>query len=478
MSINDPTDRTIPGRSTSELQGTDHYELEEEIGRGGAGTVHRAHKVGSTEFVALKLLGEQHFASERGRERFDVEAVIASRLHHAGIVRVLDIGQRNGNSFYTMPLIEGGSLKERLEAGPIEPSETVQLLLELCDAVRYAHGEGIVHRDLKPANVLFDKAGHARITDFGLAKDVETDRNLTMTGEIVGTPNFMAPEQVSGASDIGPGADIYALGSILYCCLTGRPPFNAASIVETLQQVVSSTPVPPKLSNPSVPRALDSICMKCLEKDPHSRYSTASQLADDLEAYSQGLPVLAGESRRSALMHLLLQESRHPGEMERWSGIGMAHAGLALAVFTATGLLLTMGVASVWVIGALWVPGAVIAALIPWWIRPRKKPLSLIERQLAQIWILFGLSASVTLIASVGTQIQAMDLIPVLMIECALTVAYMSMILRGSFYFLSAAYALSATAVAFLPSWSLIPAGLILSFMQFMIAWRAREKQG
>jgi WD40 repeat protein len=270
------------------------YELVAEIARGGMGVVYRARQVSLNRAVALKMILAGQLASEQDVRRFRAEAEAAAQLDHPGIVPIHEIGEHQGQQYFSMGYIEGTSLAERLAAGPIEPRAAAELVRQVAEAVQYAHEHGVIHRDLKPGNILLDRSGRPRVTDFGLAKRVAADSSLTATGQVMGTPSFMPPEQAGGRTGaIGPAADVYALGAILYSLVTGRPPFQAAGVMETLLQVLEREPVPVRQLNAAVPKDLETIGLKCLEKEPQRRYASARELAADLQRFLDGRPIVA-----------------------------------------------------------------------------------------------------------------------------------------------------------------------------------------
>jgi serine/threonine protein kinase len=288
------------------------FELLEELGRGGMGVVYRSRHRRLDRLVALKLLRAGALAGPAERERFLREARAAARLQHPHIVQVYEVGERASGPYLALELVSGGSLAGRLADGPLPPRVAAELVATLAGAVHYAHTHGVVHRDLKPANVLLvectnladpadstaksvKSADHLqpKIADFGLARLLADEPGTTASGTIIGTPSYMAPEQAIGSRAVGPAADTYALGAILYECLTGRPPFRAATTVETLDQVRSVDPVAPSRLQPAVPRDLNTVCLRCLEKDPPKRYPSAAALAEDLRRFLDGRPVLA-----------------------------------------------------------------------------------------------------------------------------------------------------------------------------------------
>lgn len=230
------------------------YELLGEIARGGMGVVYKARQVNLNRIVALKMILAGQLAGEENVRRFYAEAEAAANLDHPGIVPVFEVGTHQGQHFFSMGFVEGNSLAESVADGPLPPRKAAELVQRVCVAMAYAHGQGVIHRDLKPANILIDRNGDPKITDFGLAKRVQSDSNLTGTGQILGTPSYMAPEQARGkTAEVGPLADVYSLGAILYCLLIGRPPFQAANPMDTLLQVLEKEPIPPRQLNPSIP---------------------------------------------------------------------------------------------------------------------------------------------------------------------------------------------------------------------------------
>jgi serine/threonine-protein kinase len=270
------------------------YEVEAVLGRGGMGVVYRALHLRLNRTVALKMLLAGDRAGPSARARFQREAEAVANLRHANIVQVYDVGEQDGRPYFTMEIVQGGSLAEKLAGVPRPAPEAATLVATLAEAVSAAHQGGIVHRDLKPANVLLTPDGTPKISDFGLARRVEGGERLTQSGAILGTPSYMAPEQARGRTQaLGPPVDIYALGAILYELLTGRPPIQGETAAETVLQVLSQEPVPPARLNPRVPRDLETICLKCLHKEPQRRYASAAALAEDLRCFLRGEVIAA-----------------------------------------------------------------------------------------------------------------------------------------------------------------------------------------
>ncbi|MFO0888228.1 MAG: serine/threonine-protein kinase [Isosphaeraceae bacterium] len=277
------TPATVPG-----------YEILGELGRGGMGVVYQARQVSLDREVALKMVLVGAHAGPDDRARFRAEAEAAAHLKHPNVVQVFEVGEYDGLPFLALELVEGGSLATRLAESPLAAEQAAQLVEILAAAMQNAHRRGVIHRDLKPANVLMTPDGTPKITDFGLAKRLDTESGLTKSGAVMGTPSYMAPEQARGQPRaVGPAADIYALGAILYETLTGRPPFHAATPHETIQQVLTEEPVPPSRLQPRVPRDLETICLKCLQKEPERRYLDAGALAEDLHRFLVRVPISA-----------------------------------------------------------------------------------------------------------------------------------------------------------------------------------------
>jgi len=270
------------------------YELLEEIARGGMGVVYKARQISLNRIVAVKMILAGRLATKADRDRFHSEAQAAALLDHPNIVPVFEVGEHEGQHYFSMGYIDGQSLATRLAEGPLPPKEAAKLVAAVAGAVEYAHRQGVIHRDIKPSNIVIDSKGSPRITDFGLAKRVDSGSDVTATGQVLGTPSYMAPEQAAGQIHaVGPAADVYALGALLYAALTGRPPFQAATPLETLQQVLDREPVALRLLNAAVPRDLETICLKCLDKSVPRRYPTAQALAEDLRRYLEGRPIVA-----------------------------------------------------------------------------------------------------------------------------------------------------------------------------------------
>ena len=286
--------RADKGGEAREAMEFGDYLLEEEIARGGMGIVFRAWQISLGRAVAVKVMREGAFADGRDVERFRQEAVAAAALRHPGIVPVFESGQHDGRVFYAMEWIAGPNLAEVTREHPASPRQAAEWVRAVAEAIQHAHGQGVVHRDLKPANVLLDGDGRPRVTDFGMARRADTASGLTLTGQMLGTPGYMAPEAASGASQMsGEAADIYGLGALLFHLLTGRAPFIGESHTAILRQLAEAELVSPRLLNPAVPRNLETVCRKALAREPARRYATAAAMAADLARFLEGRPVLA-----------------------------------------------------------------------------------------------------------------------------------------------------------------------------------------
>jgi len=284
------TEQTAAGiaQSDGDIQKFGDYELLEEIARGGMGVVYKARHTKLNRIAALKMILGGRFSSQDDVQRFHIEAKAAAGLDHSGIVPVYEIGEHDGQAFFAMKYIEGGSLAQNVDRFRADPRAAVTMLASVARAVNHAHQRGVLHRDLKPANILIDEAGQPLITDLGLAKTTTGDSELTKTGAVLGTPSYMSPEQAQSTESVTTAADIYALGAIMYDLLTGQPPHKGATAFETVMSVRNNTPPTPRKLNPQVDSELELICLKCIERNPDDRYSSAVALSDDLDNWLAG----------------------------------------------------------------------------------------------------------------------------------------------------------------------------------------------
>ena len=307
------------------------YEMQRVLGRGGVAIVYLARHVRLGRSVAVKMLLAGHHAKPRELDRFSREARTLAELHHPNIVQIFDVADYNGCPYFTMEYLNGGSLADRVKERPMPAKDAASMIATFAEAIHAAHQSGIIHRDLTPSNILFTADGVPKITDFGLARHLHETGGLTITGAALGTPGYMAPEQADRrGSEIGPAADIYGLGAVLYKLLTGRPPFQAETTALTIRQLLFDEPLPPSKLNPSVPRDLETICLKCLSKESQKRYETAAALADDVRRFERGEPILA-------------RPIGHLARAVRWARRRPALAGaLAAGVLLASALVVTV----------------------------------------------------------------------------------------------------------------------------------------
>jgi serine/threonine-protein kinase len=476
------------------------YVLLREEGRGGMGIVYKARQSSLNRTVALKMLLHGDVATSDERARIRAEARAAGLLRHPNIIPVYEVGEHGGRDYFTMPFIEGRSLANLLAEGPLPPREAAMLISTLAKAVEHAHQQGIIHRDLKPGNILLstdsehlpksnserlaesESNGRAStlsglhspmIADFGLAKHLIPDRDsLTQTGAIVGTPSFMPPEQAGGnRGSIGPASDVYSLGAILYNCITGRPPFQAASRIDTIFMVIEQDPVPPRLLNPRVDRDLELICLKCLQKSPEMRYPSAAALSHDLDAYLSGEPLSLRPSELRDLLGWLFRPTHHITILENWGGLWMAHS-----LFTLLLCLLTWGMQQVGLMHrapyvTLWGGGVLVWAAIFWWIRRRIGPVTFVERQIAHVWA-SGVAGSFAVMALEWLLGQpVLEYAPMLAVVAAMVFVCKAGILSGMFYLAAGALFMTAVLMACFPEWGMIAYGVTLASCYFVPGW-------
>jgi hypothetical protein len=432
------------------------FELGEELGRGGMGVVYRAWQKSLSREVAVKLILHGVLATAEEVARFQAEATAAARLQHPHIVPIYEVGSARGHCYFAMQLIESDTLADRLASGPLAARDAARLMQVVASAIHYAHTQGVIHRDLKPANILLDAGGDPHVTDFGLAKQLSATSELTRTGSVLGTPAYMAPELASGDRGIvGPASDVYSLGTVLYALLTGRPPFQGPSPVDTVLMLLEQEPLPPRLLNPKLDRDLEMIVLKCLQKPPELRYESAAALADDLGAYLNDEPVAARSGHFSQVVARMFRETHHATVLENWGLLWMWHAAVLLVICVSTNVMHASRVRwpeldRPWPYLALWGGGLAIWAPIFWTLRRRIGPVTAVERQIAHVW--GGSLIAVVLLFVVESLLglPVLTLSPVLgLISGAVFVAKAG-ILSGLFYFQAAALFATSLAMAFL----------------------------
>ena len=455
------------------------YELHEEIGRGGMGVVYRATQRSLGRTVALKMLLRRDLASAADLARFRSEAEAAARLDHPGIVSIFEVGECDGHPFYSMRFVEGTTLARRLAAGPLPPREAAALLAKVADAVHAAHGRGVLHRDLKPSNILIDDVGAQHVSDFGLAKRLEDDGSVTHTGAILGTPCYMSPEQAAGSrGDVGPTSDVWSLGAILYQMLTGRPPFQAATPMDTLLAVLEADPPVPRSLEPGVDRDLEMIALKSLQKPQDLRYATAADLAADLRSYLAGEPVAARRGGLSDVVARLFRETHHAVVLENWGLLWMWHSVVVLALSVTTDLLAWQGVASRWPYLVLWGGGLALWAPIFWALRHRTGPVTAVERQIAHIWGGSVIGSVMLFWVEALLDLRVLTLSPVLALLAGIVFFAKAAILSGAFYVQAAVLFATALVMCVVPDYQHVIFGLVSAACFFVPGLKYYRQRG
>jgi len=449
------------------------YELIEEIGRGGMGVVYRATQKSLGRTVALKMLLRRDLASRADLARFRSEAEAAARLDHPGIVSIFDVGESDGLPFYSMRFIEGTTLARQLAAGPLPPREAATLLAKVADAVQAAHDRGVLHRDLKPSNILIDATGRPHVSDFGLAKRLEEDQSVTHTGAILGTPCYMSPEQAAGSrGDVGPTSDVWSLGAILYQMLTGRPPFQASSPMDTLLAVLETDPPAPRTVATGVDRDLEMIALKSLQKPQELRYASAGGLAADLRAFLAGETIAARRGGLADMAARLFRETHHAVVLENWGLLWMWHSVVICALSVTTDVLAWQGVTSRWPYLALWGGGLALWAPIFWALRHRTGPVTAVERQIAHVWG-GSVIASVMLFWVEGLlHLDVLTLSPVLALLAGLVFFAKAGILSGAFYVQAAVLFVTALVMCLIPTYQHVIFGVVSAVCFFVPGYK------
>lgn len=453
------------------------FVIIEELGRGGMGVVYRARQQSLDRIVALKMILRGEFASSEDLQRFRTEAEAIAKLNHPHIVPLHEFGDFRGQPYFSMQFIHGKTLSQRLMNGPLTSTETAQLLVPICRAIAEAHRHGIFHRDLKPSNILIDRDGRPYVTDFGLAKRIDVSRgkskskdrfaSVTDTGAIIGTPSYMAPEQAAGQrGQVGPYSDVYSLGAVLYACVTGRAPFQAATPVDTLFMVLEQDPVPPRVINRKVDPDLEMIILKCLQKPADLRYESAARLADDLEAYLANESISARTSRFNQIVSRAFRATHNASVLENWGLLWMLHAAVLLVLCFVTNYIHFRGEEQRWPYLALWTVGLGAWAAIFWNLRHRGGPVTFVERQIAHVWA--GSMACSTLLYLVEglLGLPVLTLSPILGLLAGMVFLVKAGILSGEFYFSAIALFLTSLIMAVYPDFSVAIFGVVsgLSF--------------
>lgn len=450
------------------------FELIEEIGRGGMGVVFKARHQKLNRIVALKMILGGELASPEDRQRFMAEANAAAKLQHDSIVSVYEVGQHEGKLFFCMEYVSGRTLLQELRSGPCTPRRATKILLQIANAMSYAHQQGVLHRDLKPSNILIAENGDAKITDFGLAKKISNRKSIaikkvTLTGAVVGTPAYMSPEQAAGArGEIGPASDIYSIGSILYYMLTGRAPFQGSSPMDTLLMVLDQDPIPPRIVNRNANRELEMICLRCLQKPPELRYQSANELAKDLEAFQNDEPISARSGAIGHFFARMFRETHNAQMLESWGLLWMWHSLVLLLTGCATNILQLMNYESIYQYPILWIVGLGAWAAVFWSLRRRMGPVTFVERQIAHVW-----AASMICVAGLFPIGILMGQSPLYLSPCLGLIAGMTFVIKGgilsgTFYIQATALFITALIMAGIPEYAHFIFGVVSALCFFV----------
>lgn len=455
------------------------YELIEELGRGGMGVVFRARQISLDREVAIKMILRGRLASEADLQRFLAEASATARLQHPNIVPVYEAGDIEGRPFFSMQLVVGETLAERvINHGPLPQREIAAIVAAIARAIGFAHEQGILHRDLKPSNILLATDGTPLITDFGLAKQSDSDASLTRSGMLVGTPAYMSPEQAGGRRAlIGPASDVYSLGCVLYFALTGRSPFVSDSPMETVMLVVEQDPISPRTLRPKLDRDLEMIVVRCLQKPIDLRYSSGEALAQDLEAYLADERVAARSGRFNQVLARVFRETHHATVLENWGTLWIWHSMVLLIAGLLTWQMDYLGITQIWMYVAVWTLGLGAWAGVFWKLRQRMGPVTFIERQIAHVW-----GASMVAIAMLFPierlmEFEVLALSPLLGVISAMVFIIKASMLSGVFYIQAAALLITALLMAIQPDYAHLIFGVVSAACFFIPGFKYSRRR-
>ncbi len=455
------------------------YELIEELGRGGMGVVFRARQISLDREVAVKMILRGRLASESDLTRFLAEASATARLKHPHIVPVYEAGDVDGRPFFSMQLVDGQTLAQRVAAGPLPQREAASIVAAIARAIAVAHDNQILHRDIKPSNILISNAGTPMVTDFGLAKQIGNNVDLTRSGMMVGTPAYMSPEQASGRRNlVGPASDVYSLGSVLYFALTGRSPLVADTPMEMIMRVIDQDPTPPRALRPGLDRDLEMIVIRCLQKPIDLRYESAAALADDLEAYLADERVSARSGRFNQVVARVFRETHHATVLENWGKLWIWHSMVLLIAGLLTWQLDYQGVTQRSVYVVLWTVGLGAWASVFWKLRQRMGPVTFIERQIAHVW-----GASMVAIAMLfpiewWLDMKVLTLSPLLGVISAMVFIIKAGMLSGVFYVQAGALLVASFLMALVPSYAHLIFGVVSAACFFVPGFKYARRRG
>ncbi|MAT14159.1 MAG: protein kinase [Planctomyces sp.] len=450
-------------------QHVENFELLEEIGRGGMGVVYKARQENLGRIVALKMISQGALASKEERSRFQLEAETAGQLQHPNIVPVYEVGEIHDQPYFTMKMIVGTNLAEKLRNGPLSNRNAAALMVSITGALAEAHQNGILHRDLKPSNILIDQHDCPYVSDFGLACRYEIEQTtrlakpidgtslnrITMTGAVLGTPGYLAPEQAAGdRMNLDETTDVYGLGALLYAMLTGVAPFQGANPLEVLMRVLDQDPVSPRLLNPQIDRDLELILLKCLQKPQELRYQSARELEADLKSYLNDEPIAARSSHLSQIWMRMFRQTHHAPILENWGILWMWHSLVLLLICMLTNYLQYRQVETRLPYLTIWVAGLWIWSGIFWNARRRAGPVTFVERQIAHVWA-GTLFASVLLFwLEYAMDLPVLSLSPVLGLISGCVFLIKAGILTGAFYVQSCALFITSILMQLIATYS------------------------
>lgn len=456
----------------------DDYELIEQIGRGGMGVVFRAKQRSLDRVVAVKMIQRGRLDSDLDRQRFLAEASATAKLEHPNIVQIFDVGDANGRPYFSMQLVEGQTLADRVANGPMDQKHAAKIVAVIAHAIQFAHDNGILHRDIKPSNILIAADGTPMVTDFGLAKQASTETNITRSGMVVGTPAYMSPEQASGRRGlVGPASDVYSLGCVLYFALTGHPPLVAETPMELMMRVIEQDPLPPRALRSELDRDLEMIVIRCLQKPVDLRYESAGALADDLDAYLADERIAARSGRFTQVVARVFRETHHATVLENWGTLWIWHSLALLIAGVLTWQLDYNGVTQRWIYVAVWTLGLGAWAVVFWGLRRRMGPVTFVERQIAHIW-----GASMVAIAALfpiewWMGVRVLTLSPVLAVISAMVFIIKAGILSGEFYVQAIALLITAGLMTVYPEHGHLIFGLVAAACFFVPGFKYRRRR-